>query len=330
MRRIRRCAAAGAGALGLVGALSGLALADAPTKTGWWNASTAGGVALPMPTTGADDLHVSQGPSGPAAYGAVAYPLLGGTVTGATLQLAVVPNTAVGTVDVAACPTKDASWPAGGNQSYDARPQYDCAKGVPGIRAADGASVSFLLDAGQLLPTGGYSLAIVPADAALPFSVDFAKPAATSLEVQVDAAPEPAAPAPFETPAPPPAQGTSGGAPLSPGTSADAPVLGPAAPAPLTAPVAPAPQAAAAPVAPDPVRAAAATPIDNRDRYAAGSLLALLAGAVVWAFQQPSSSPRLIGGMARKAPPTPAPVTARPRGIGRFATLRTAPARRLV
>ena len=30
---------------------------------GWWNAATAGGVALPQPTTGADDLHVSQGAS---------------------------------------------------------------------------------------------------------------------------------------------------------------------------------------------------------------------------------------------------------------------------
>ena len=34
-----------------------------------------------MPTTGADDLHVSQGPSGPAAYAAVAYDLFGATVT---------------------------------------------------------------------------------------------------------------------------------------------------------------------------------------------------------------------------------------------------------
>jgi hypothetical protein len=75
--------------------------------------------------------------------------------------------------------------------------------------------------------------------------------------------------------------------------------------------------------------------VSNRDRYAAGTLLALLSGAIVWALQQPSRAHPLIGGAARKSVPAGAPLPApvvddRPRGIGRFATLRTAPARRLV
>ena len=45
----------------------------------------------------------------------------------------------------------------------------------------------------------------------------------------------------------------------------------------------------------------------------------------------PDYMPRLIGGAARKvAPVAPPAVSTRPRGIGRFATMRTAPARRLV
>src|SRR6476659_7005714 len=144
---VRVCAVL-AGAVALSAALGGAALADAPSRTGWWNAATAGGVALPQPTTGTDDLHVSQGPSGSAAFAAVAYDL-SGTLTDATLVLKIVPTSAVGTVDVAACPTKDNAWKAGGNQPIDTAPAYDCAGGVPGLVAADGTKVTFLLDARQ-------------------------------------------------------------------------------------------------------------------------------------------------------------------------------------
>src|SRR5206468_3809613 len=121
----------------------------------------------------------------------------------------------------------------------------------------------------------------------------------------------------------------SGSAPLDAGSVAAPPALQAAGPAPVTAPELPQPQAAAAPApAAAPLKAAAKSePVSNRDRYAAGTLLALLSGALVWALQQPASSPRLIGGAARKAVPTggaPVPasaaVSARPRGIGRFAT----------
>jgi hypothetical protein len=321
-----------AGAVALVSALGGLALADAPVRTGWWNAATAGGVALPQPTTSADDLHVSQGASGPAAFAAVAYDLAG-ALTDATLVLKVVPSSAVGTVDVAACPTRDGAWKAGGNQTIDTAPGYDCAAGVPGLVAADGTTVTFLIDARQQAATGGLSLAVVPKADALPFSVDFAKPDASSLSATVET-PAVTDPAPAEpaTALPPPGPGTSGTAPLGGGSVAAPPALEPAGPAPVAAPALPQPQAAPAPQPAAPVRtAAAAEPISNRDRYIAGTLLALLSGAIVWALQQPTRSPRLIGGAARKVAPVAAAVVGgRPRGIGRFAALRTAPARRLV
>ncbi|MEO6206064.1 MAG: hypothetical protein ABIO67_11885, partial [Mycobacteriales bacterium] len=115
--------------------LAGTALADAPVKTGWWNAATANGSVLPAPTTGSDNLHVSQGPTGSASFAAVAYDLTGQDIIGATLQLKVAPQSAVGTIDVKACPTAGVDWKAGGNQPITAAPKYDCALGLLGITA---------------------------------------------------------------------------------------------------------------------------------------------------------------------------------------------------
>jgi hypothetical protein len=332
MTRFTRAAvAAGLGLLPLLMLAPG-AWADAPAKSGWWNAAAAGGVALPQPTTAAEDLHVGQAPGGPSAYAAVAYDLLGQAVSAATLELKVVANSVVGTVDVMACPTKSASWQAGGNQPYDTAPAYDCATGVQGLLAADGTAVTFFLDAP--VAGAGYSLAIVPSADAVAFSADFTKPAASSLTPQVQADPAVQV-APAQPPAPP-AGGTggSGTAPLSVGTVPMAPLAPPArleAPA-VAVPAVPSPQAAAAPY----TAASAATqrpgePVSNRERYLAGSLLALLAGFVVWSWQQPTAQPRLLGGIARKAGPGVVPVIdPQPRGIGRFATLRTVPARPLL
>jgi hypothetical protein len=330
MKVSRRGAAVAAGGLALAPLLAlagaGPAWADAPAKAGWWNALSGGGAALPLPTTGADDLHVAQGPNGPAAYAALGYNLLGQTVSGATLELKVVANSAVGTPDLMACPTKDNAWKTGGDQPMDAAPAYDCAKGVVGAATDDLTTVTFFLDANQVVGAD-YTFAIVPSADARPFSIDFAKPDASSLTLQVDAAAE--EPAPVVEPAapPPPAAGPTVTAPLGPVTAPVAPVVPQQAPA--VAAAVPAPQAAVAPVPFTP--AAAATPVSNRERYVAGTLLALLSGLLVWAYQQPRPAPRLIGGMARKsAPEVVLPVDPRPRGIGRFASLRTTPARPLV
>lgn len=312
--------------------LAGVALADAPVKTGWWNAASVNGSVLPAPTTGADELHVSQGPTGAASFAAVAYDLTGQDITGATLQLKAAPDSAVGTTDVLACPTIDVAWKPGGNQPITAAPKYDCARGLPGIRAADGTTVTFLLGVAQAMP-GGFSLAIVPAPDALPFTVDFTKPDATSLAPDAPPAEEPAPPETGFTAPPPDTSGTGSSfeAPFSPGTLPQTNTFVPPPP-PVSAPVAPAPEAAPAPAfAPPPAAAAPLTPLSNRDRYQAGTLLALLAGALVYAWQQPSREPRRIGGLARADGPAMAvPVDSKPRGIGRFAVTRTAPARPLL
>lgn len=329
MRVWARSAAGLAGAAGLAPllALAAPAWAQAPVRTGWWTAASAAGMALPQPTTAAGDLHVAQGPSGPTAYAAVAYDLLGQAVSGATLQLKVAPNSSLGKALLLACPTKDGSWPAGGNQPYDKAPAYDCANGDPGLLAADGSGVTFFLDP----PPGGagYSLAIVPAPGAAPFSLDLVKPDAASLAVQTQDVAAP--PGPVPPPPAPPAATTAGTgwAPIGAGAAPLAPAAALPAPA-VAGPAVPAPQAAPSPAAPSAAAPGPAAPVSNRDRYTAGTMLALLAGLVVWLAQQPSSKPRLLGGLARRAAPVPVIVDPKPRGIGRFAALRTAPARPLL
>jgi hypothetical protein len=312
----------------------GAASAQPPTKAGWWNAASAGGAALPMPATAAGDLHIGQGPTGPSALAAVAYDLLGQPVSSAVLELKL--KNAVGTPTLTACVTKDASWKAAENGAIADAPAYDCSKGsVGGVLSATSDTVTFLLDAAQQL-AGSYSLAIVPRDGAAPFQVDVEKPGPASLvasDFGAPAEPAPAQPAPAAA-APPAGTGGSGLAPMNPATTAVAPVAPlSAAQAPaVAAPAAPAPQAAPAPYAVAPAAARQpAAPLSNRERYIAGSMLALLAGAVVWTLQQPAPQPRLIGGVGRAAgvPTEPVP-TGPPRGIGRFAVVRAAPARRLV
>ncbi|MEO6203946.1 MAG: hypothetical protein ABIO67_00960, partial [Mycobacteriales bacterium] len=201
-----------------------------------------------------------------------------------------------------------------------------------GITAADGSTVTFLLGAAQST-AGGFSLAIVPSSDALPFTVDFSKPDATSLAPEAPPAEEPAPPETATTAPPPDTSGTgsSGSAPFFPGTL---PQTNAFIPPPAPTPLEPAPLAAPAPApayAPAPVASAPLLPVSNRDRYQAGTLLALLAGALVYAWQQPRQERRLIGGLARTSGPIASvPVDSRPRGIGRFAVTRTAPARPLL
>lgn len=322
--------------LSLCSLLAASASGQGPSKFGWWNTVTANGVALPQPTTSADALHVGQGPKGPSAYAAVAYDLPGVMVTSAVIQLKVVAQSTVGQIVLAACPTKDLVWKTGGDQPIDTAPEYDCTKGVGGLVSADGTTVTFPLDSQQQLATGGYSLAIVPDPGAAPFSVDFSKPDDKTLTVQADAAPAAAAPppgpAPFGTPS-----GEQASAPPSSGASTI--IAGPAGLVPL-APVLAAPPAieqpsVGMPAAPTHLAARPdLVPTGNRERYLAGSILALLAGALVWAYQQPTPAPRRLGGLARKSAPAatslPAGTVGPIRGIGRFAIARSEPARRLI
>ena len=311
------------------------AQADAPSKAGWWNAASLGGVVAPMPTTAAGDLHVGQGPQGPTAYAAVAYDLAGQPGSTAVLELKVTRNSTVGTPDLTACLTKSATWKAADNGPVADGPAFDCsANSVSGLISADGNTVTFLLGEAQQ-KAGGFSLAIVPAAQSLPFQVDLTKAGTQSLTLSdAGAAFEPTTPA-----------GPAADVDVSPALPSEVPHSGVGAPLNVDIPPLPGAPTMAQP-APEPALAAPATaqplavpaavasllpPLDNRQRYLAGILLALIVGALIWAMQNQSPEPRLIGGLARALPAVP--LTARPGavtgGIGRFAVLRTGPPRRL-
>jgi hypothetical protein len=312
-------------AMSLLGAgvLPEPASALSPAKAGWWNAASVGDISAPLPTTAAGDLHVGQGPSASTAIAAVDYELAGQVVSAAVLELKVTPGSAVGTVALVACPTADRGWKAAEDGPMTAAPAYDCNRlSVPGFVSANGDTVTFLLDDTQQR-SGGYSLAIVPVAGAAPFQVDLVKPRQESLTLTV------AGPPPVVVPS------RAVGLPSGAGVSST-PVPVPLDPPTSSQPVIAAPRVAppAAP-APGPVQArpvAAPQPVSNRERYVAGSLLALFAGVFTWLLQQRSPPLRLLGGVARtsRAAHDLIEEVGPVRGIGRFAAARTAPARRLL
>ena len=179
------------------------AIADAPVQVGWW--STVGGAPSSAPEGG---MHVEVEPGSVTAYGAVLY-LLPEGATG-TLELSVSSLTATPVINptapstdpavaVQACPTKDATWKAGDNQSMDTAPQYDCTvRSYIGALSADQKTLTFIgVDGGGQSVPGELSLAIVPIttnavpgagtqaplDTTQPWSMDIAKPEADSLTV---------------------------------------------------------------------------------------------------------------------------------------------------
>lgn len=193
-RPVIRALAAAVASMGAVGLLATAAYAESPVRVGWWNMVAAGGVAAPAPATPSGGIHVAAAPGQVLAYGAVLYSVPAHASLG-TLTLSIAGSQ--GTVQLLACPTKVTSWSSGDDQSGDGAPSYDCsAKHASGVVAADGKSVAFPLTA---LAAGSLSLAIVPDTSGggsavnQPFSVDFDKPGASSLNVVVGTS-APAAP----------------------------------------------------------------------------------------------------------------------------------------
>jgi hypothetical protein len=295
------------------------ASAAAPVKAGWWNAASAGGISAPQPTTAPGDLHIGQGPTGPTAIAAVAYELVGEHP--AVLKLEVRSGSTFGTAALVACPTKVRSWKAVDNGPMSAAPAYDCSRfSVPGVVSANGDTATFLLDDAQRL-SGGYSLAVVPVADSASFQVDLVKPGPESLTLT-----RPASPSTVVLP-------STGGTGFPVGAAPTPPALSAVPPSPAQ-PVVGAPQVAS-PTASTPalVEAAPATapkPVRS-DRFLAGSLLALLAGALSSLLQQRSPPLRLLGGVARTSRSAPTSVDEDPpRGTGRYVSVRTGPARRLI
>lgn len=344
--RCRTAGVSGAVAAALVLLPAGTAGADEPERTGWWNRLSAGGAAVPAPTTDEGALRIGNGIDGPVAFSAVLSPGLG--ATDATLTLAVKVDQTLGTPDVMACVTEDDGWSAGGNQPYDAAPAYDCDAGSAfGDLSPDGRTLTFLLDSSTQSLSGAWSLALVPVpDSATPFSIELERPSAEAFTADSpEASQEPVV---STDPAPTGAAAGSGpGEPALSGGFADAPVAGAALP-PLVAgadalavPDA-APVPAVAGLAPAQAPALLAQPAGVVEDLDAGRrLLALLAlaggsAAVGYAAGQQRPGPRLIGGRARIGGPAAAGAVAalalgddRPRGIGRFAKVRDEAPRRL-
>lgn len=332
------------------------AAAEEPERTGWWNRLSAGGTALPQPTTGEGELRVSNGVDGPVAYSAVLYPGLGST--SAVLTLAVKADQTLGTPDVLACVTEDAEWSEGGNQPYDAAPAYDCDAGSAfGELSADGTTLTFLLDATQQDLAGSWSLALVPTPGGTtPFSLDLEKPAADAFVAQPPESEDPfVSGEPATGSSPDSSAESSSGEPFmadgfalpppSDAGTAELPPLLAADDAALPETAAPAPAVAGTTPGAPPVLltrpAGVAEDLGTGPRLLA--LLALAGGsaAVGYAAGQQRPGPRLIGGRARLGVPATAAATAnatavvpdpaqdRPRGIGRFAKPREAAPRRL-
>jgi hypothetical protein len=309
------------GGLILLGALTSTAYADAPQRVGWWNSASGpagpAGAAAPSPTTPPGGLRVAAGPTAGAApssllptqtpqgeqilaYGAVLYALAEGS--SATLQLKIA-GTPQGTPQVAACPTRNATWTAGDDQPSSSEPAYDCTtQHFPGTVSADGTTISFTVKAQFESSPDLLSLAIVPdlSSTAVPgggntaFAVDLAPPGATSLTPQPEAAPSaastPVSPSQSAAP-PPPSTFTAAPPPARPFVGAAAP---PAALPRVSVPTAaatPSPTPAAAGAAlgaqtPRPPAAVASGPassVKSRIATALGTAT-LLAAVLVWSL----------------------------------------------
>jgi hypothetical protein len=345
--------------------------ADAPVQTAWWNASPA-----PDPATPAGGVHVSVASSQIVAYGAVLYAMAAGA-TG-TLELKVSNLTATPVVNptspstdpaanVVACPTKG-TWKAGDDQPMSTAPGFDCTRSFQGRLSADQTTLTFLIDSSLETTPGQLSLAIVPvvtdeipgagtpapADTTQPYSLDIAKPDATSLTVTGTAPLPPPPPVPHAGGA---AKGATGAATSSTGSTASSAgsVTLPPSLTGTTGTTGASTDAGASPViapsttVPGVAPAAATSSTNNRAHNAALAMLLLIGlGIVAMSGGQMQRSPRLLGGAGRHAAragdlavatagtaaaaPAAAAMPMTPygnRGLGRFAKPRTEPARPL-
>ena len=312
-------------AAGLMVGHGGAASALGPDRTAWWFEVDIG-APLPMPTVPSGGMLVQEG-AAPAAYGAVHYPVLNGSA--GTLLLTVASGSTAQASHVEACTTTQ-PWQAGsGPGPWASRPSYstNC---VVGVIATDASAVAFHLGPG--MATAGLDLAIVPVGGSSPFSVTFAKPGPSSLQVDSPPPPLPAVSAPTTTP-PAPQESTtlppavvSSPAPSSGILSSGAPAFTlPATTALTTAPTSPPQVELAAPAS-----VAVQPPGDHRGQrvLAVFGLLGLVGG---WWFvgSQPARSPRLIGAVGAESAPGSASPATRVGGVGRFARPRTTGPRRL-
>jgi hypothetical protein len=291
--------------------------ASAPTKVGWWNEAQqvpAPAPTLPPPPTSPDGgITVINAPNGPAAIGAVYYPV--GDITGATLKLSSSTPIEIPEGDgLLGCLVQTPGWQAGGNQRWDTKPAIDplC---TTGALDASGMVVTFKLTGAFRDSDGAVDVALVPTGQ-VPFTINFDAPGPASL----DAAAAPTSSSSDDAPAPA-VEDTPvvNGALLFPDQSQFAF----ATPPPVAATAPPAQALGGYPSA-APVVKAIEHP--RKERIAVvlivlGLLLSLwrLAGMT-------ARAPRLLGSLGAREVNVPAPEVA---GIGRFARVRSVRPRRL-
>lgn len=308
--RVRRTVKGGAVALA-VGALVLLpvrpAVAEAPSRVGWWSvASTTTPAAASVPIgpdvpAGGMLVQSAADSASPVAYAAVTYDLLPDvTVSSLVLQVATGSATTSGSALQLCALTEPDFVPAAGG-SPDAAPGYDCAHALSATPGADGTSYTFAADTlrrGTVL-----AVAIVPAAAGS--RVVLAPPTAASAVVS-------ARPATTSTPPYYPAAPSDAAVPEAPAISGAValPGLAPAQPAPVT--LAPAGPTTATPdVAtqqPSPVAQALVSKTTSAGHSPKGLVaLALLLGVVVcWVAAGASAGRAAPGPATARAAPGPA------------------------
>jgi hypothetical protein len=311
---------------------------------GWWNRNQAlpiqgdpTGLGVlppaevpPPPTVPEDGLHVANDASGASAIAAVRYKIDGQAGGTLTLRLAE-GSTLTGTEEIVACPVQG-GFEAAQNGRWDAKPSYDeaaCILAATPTEAGDG--LTFDVPATMASALGDISVVVVPAPGSTtPFSLAFARPADGDFVVTTPVVAAPASGGAVSSPAPAYSPGTpvySAPQPSSPSFSA------PSSPA-VAAPAADAGGEATPSIPTTPTVAAIEAAEESRAPQLVAILTLLLVGAALWWLgSQPQRAPRLLGSVggaaSREADVPVAAATARPRGVGRFARIRTAAPNRL-
>jgi hypothetical protein len=241
----------------------GTASADAPSRTGWWTATSVGapvGAGAPAPPdVPSGGLVVQSGTDEgtPAALAAVTYDLPpDSSVDKLVLHVAASSGTTPSS-SLALCPLRDPDFTQVQGGAMSDAPKYDCAHQVVSAPSDDGTSYTFSVSG--LLAGNALAVAILPVSPASRVVLD--APAADSLvvtELTTQDVAEPASASAAAAPASP-EQAVLAGPDSAPLRAVDAPAaLPPAAPEPAVAAAA-APDQAAAPVA-----AVAVVPVARR------------------------------------------------------------------
>jgi hypothetical protein len=163
------------------------AAAAAPTAMASWRIarqSTPVGEIPSSPVTADGTLPVQNGPVGALAFSALRYAL--DTAAGGTLTLAFAGQAPTVVPSILACRVTG-QWSAGGDQTWDKRPAYDCAQHA--VSTGDSSHLSW--DLGPAVVTGDtLDIALVPDPAdPTPFVVAFAPPTAGAFAPTGAAAP---------------------------------------------------------------------------------------------------------------------------------------------